>query len=100
MSRPQAHPGHRLRWLGVAALAVAALAALGQWLIGLAREETWASIQVAADAERWTELEDGLRRWLNRNPRDDKALMMLGSLLFDRGREDEALSALGRVREA
>src|SRR3954454_21690309 len=98
MSRLQAHRWQRLRWVGVGA--VATLAALGLWLVGLAREQTWASIRAAADAERWNELEAGLRQWLGRNPRDDKAWMMLGSVLFDRGREEGALPALRRVREA
>ena len=91
---------HRRRsWITLTTLALTALAALGHWLIGLAREQSWASIQAAAEAERWTELESGLRRWLDKKPRDDKAWMMLGSLLFDRDRQEEALVALGRVRE-
>ena len=92
---------HRRRrtWITVTTLALAALAALGQWLIGLAREQSWASIRAAAEAERWTELESGLRRWLDKNPRDDKAWMMLGSLLFDRDRQEERAGERGGGQE-
>src|SRR3954470_16733928 len=97
---PQLQSHRRRSWITVTTLALAALAAMGHWLIGLAREQSWASIQAAAEAEKWTELESGLRRWLDKDPRDDKAWMMLGSLLFDKDRQEEALVALGRVRES
>src|SRR5437763_11379558 len=44
------------------------------------------------------EAETGLRRWLKQKPSDGNAWLMLGDLLFDQGRWDEALSALLRVR--
>jgi tetratricopeptide (TPR) repeat protein len=53
----------------------------------------------AADLERWADVEAGLRRWLSQHPHDGNAWVMLGGLLFDRGRDDEALSALRRVKE-
>ena len=94
--------GYRLpqwSWAAGAALALAALAALGHWFIRLSREQSWAAIETAAESKQWTEVEKGLRRWLGERPDDDKAWMMLGSLLFDQGRGEEALPALRRVRE-
>ena len=80
--------GYRLpqwSWAAGAALALAALAALGHWFIRLSREQSWAAIETAAESKQWTEVEKGLRRWLGERPDDDKAWMMLGSLLFDQG---------------
>jgi tetratricopeptide (TPR) repeat protein len=44
-------------------------------------------------------VETGLRRWLERHPRDGDAWEMLGGLLFDQGRMEDALTALRQVRE-
>jgi len=44
-------------------------------------------------------VEAGLRRWLQGHPRDGDAWEMLGGLLFDQGRMDDALTALRQVRE-
>jgi tetratricopeptide (TPR) repeat protein len=59
-----------------------------------------AAIQRALAAGRWGDVEAGLRRWLKGNPSDDAAWEMLGGLLFDQGRMDEAQGALRHVREA
>jgi cytochrome c-type biogenesis protein CcmH/NrfG len=98
MFHSSSHRQHKLRWVGGAAFAVTALAALGYWFVNVSREQSWAPIQAAVDSQRWVEAETGLRRWLGQKPGDGNAWMMLGDLLFDQGRWDEALSALLRVR--
>jgi tetratricopeptide (TPR) repeat protein len=78
---------------------LAALLTVAIWLARPTREASWKAILRAADAQRWADVEAGLRHWLRQNPKDGNAWAMLGGLLFDRGREHEALSALRRVRE-
>jgi tetratricopeptide (TPR) repeat protein len=65
-----------------------------------AREPSLKAIQLAADAQRWGDVEAQLRRWLRRYPRDGNAWEMLGGLFFEQGRTGEAREALDRVREA
>jgi tetratricopeptide (TPR) repeat protein len=80
-------------------LLLATLASLGYLFWASPRETSLAAIQRAADARRWDDVEAGLRRWLQDHPRDGNAWEWLGGLLFERGRIDEALAALRRVRE-
>ncbi|HLH27586.1 MAG TPA: tetratricopeptide repeat protein, partial [Acidimicrobiales bacterium] len=63
-------------------------------------EPSLESIRAALAARRWGDVESGLRRWLQRHPGDGDAWEMLGGVLFDRGRMDDALAALRQVREA
>jgi tetratricopeptide (TPR) repeat protein len=58
-----------------------------------------AAIRKAANEKRWNEVEEGLRRWLKERPRDGDAWRMLGGVLFDHGRWDEATEALRHVPE-
>jgi tetratricopeptide (TPR) repeat protein len=48
---------------------------------------------------RWGDVEAGLRHWLQRHPQDGDAWEMLGGVLFDQGRMDDAVTALRQVRE-
>src|SRR5262249_40544616 len=87
-----------LKWVAGAALVPATLLTLGYWLSRPSREQRWKAIQTAVDSQRWADVESGLRHWLRNDPEDRNAWTMLGGLLFDQGREDEALMALRRVR--
>jgi tetratricopeptide (TPR) repeat protein len=86
-------------WAGVAALVSAALLSLGYALSSPSREQRLAAIREAVAAQRWGDVESGLRSWLRDNPRDGDAWEMLGGLLFDRGRPDEAIEVLRHVPE-
>ncbi|HZW33109.1 MAG TPA: FG-GAP-like repeat-containing protein [Isosphaeraceae bacterium] len=77
---------------------LAALASLGYLVWGRSREPSLDGIRRAIAAQRWAEVEAGLRQWLRRHPRDGDAWEMLGGLLVDRGRTEEALTALRQVR--
>jgi tetratricopeptide (TPR) repeat protein len=78
---------------------VAALVTIGIGLARPTREASWNAILRGAELQRWADVEAGLQGWLRQNPRDGNALVMLGGLLFDQGRDPEALSALRRVSE-
>jgi tetratricopeptide (TPR) repeat protein len=87
------------RWIIGAAgvLAASSILTYGLWAAG--RGPNWSEIRAAVDSQRWADAEAGLRRWLGENPRDRDAWLMLGELLFDQGRHDEALLALRPVME-
>ena len=97
VSESRRQPG--LRWVAGVAGILATSLILGFGLWGPTRGPSWREIQAAVDSQRWVDAEAGLRRWLREKPEDRDAWMMLGELLFDRGREDEALLALRRVKE-
>jgi tetratricopeptide (TPR) repeat protein len=86
--------------LGASLLVALAVIPLGIWGRGVAREQNWQAIQEAVAHQRWAELEARLRSWLNADPEDGNAWTLLGDLLSDRGRADEARAALRRVRES
>jgi tetratricopeptide (TPR) repeat protein len=88
-----------LKWVLAPAFVLAALATIGIWLARHTREASWQAILRAADLKHWADVEAGLRRWLTQSPQDRNAWAMLGGLLFDQGRDDEAFAALRRVRE-
>ena len=58
-----------------------------------------ASIRSLVEAQRLDEAEAGLVLWLKREPFDDPAWLMLGSVRGIVGHDDEALAAFDRVRE-
>src|SRR3954447_14172512 len=86
-------------WAGGAALVLAGL--LGLWyVIGSPyRAISKEAIGRAVAAQRWDEVEDRLRHWLQDHPQGEEAWETLGRLLARRGRPQEALTALRRVRE-
>src|SRR5262245_60708221 len=90
---------HRWGWACGAVFVLAALIILGYVLRSPPDEPSGRDIQMAADSRRWADLEISLHRWLRANPDDGNAWAMLGGLLFDQGREQEALSALRRVKD-
>jgi tetratricopeptide (TPR) repeat protein len=75
------------------------LAGAGYLAWSAAREPSLGAIQRAFAARRWEEVEVGLRRWLQKHPQDGNAWEMLGGLLLDRDRPQEAATALRRVAE-
>jgi tetratricopeptide (TPR) repeat protein len=91
------HRGWLVRLGGASILA--ALIASGCWFGSPAQVPSWRDIQSAADSRRWADLEAGLRRWLRAYPDDGDAWAMLGDLLFDQGRDPEALTSLRHVEE-
>jgi enediyne biosynthesis protein E4 len=97
-SQPSTPSGHGIR-AALAALLLAGLGAVGVvfWQVhgeGALKD----AIQRATAAKQWAAVESGLRRWLNDHPRDGAAWEMLGGLLLDQDRQEQALEALGRVR--
>ena len=93
---------HGLPWqqrAGGAALVSALLMSLGfvYWVHWGAK--AWKRSVRRSPRRRWGEVEVGLRRWLQGHPRDGDAREMLGGLLYDQGRSEEALAVLGQVRE-
>src|SRR5262249_12721021 len=100
MSLSQSSRRHGLKWVAGASLAAAILLPVSYWRSMPSREQMWREIEAAAESQRWAEVETGLRRWLTQAPEDRAAWTMLGGLLFDQGRNDEALAALRRVRPA
>ena len=64
-------------------------------------EERWRAIQVSVDAGHWADAEARLRRWLEEeNPEDGEHWSMLwGGMLYDQGRNPEALTVLSQVRK-
>jgi tetratricopeptide (TPR) repeat protein len=70
---------------------------LGFVIMNTAGRPSLEAIRRALAEKRWDDVEHGLRGWLHEHPRDGDAWEMLGGLLFDRGRRDEALAALKRV---
>jgi tetratricopeptide (TPR) repeat protein len=87
----------RSRRAAGAALILAAFASVGSVFWASSREPSLESIRRAVSAQRWDEVESGLRRWLQRHPRDGNAWEMLGGVLFDRGRMEDAHAALTHV---
>jgi tetratricopeptide (TPR) repeat protein len=96
-----ARPNRRTWWLALAGAASFVTVAIV--VLGRARDPApavrWEEIQAAADSGRWPDAEAGLRLWLRARPDDGEAWDMLGSLLFDAGRDAESLAALSRVKE-
>jgi tetratricopeptide (TPR) repeat protein len=90
---------HGLKRVAGAILLLAFVLILVYRLWTFSRRQSWRAIQAAVASHRWSEVELGLRRWLREHPEDRAAGMMLGRLLFDEGRGDEALPELRRVRE-
>jgi len=88
-------PGSR-RALG-AAVILAAASILGYVRWSPAPGPAWREIESAIAARRWADAEAALRRRLGARPDDRDAGLLLGELLFDRGRGDEALPALQRI---
>ena len=99
MSKSSSRGPSRLQWALGSALILATLASLGAVFWASSREPSLETIRSAFAARRWEEVEAGLRRWLQRHPRDGGAWEMLGGVLFDRGRMEDALAALRQVRE-
>jgi enediyne biosynthesis protein E4 len=81
-----------------AALILGGSASLGYQFWDSFREPSLETIRIAVATRRWDDVEAGLRRWLKRHPHDGDAWEMLGGLLFDQGRMDDALKALRHVR--
>jgi tetratricopeptide (TPR) repeat protein len=76
------------------------LSGIGYLRMSASREPSVEAIRAAVAQKRWGDVENGLRRWVTRHPRDGDAWEMLGGLLFDQGRIHEALMALRTVRES
>ncbi len=89
----------RWKWLAAAAFVVAVIG-LGSMFWASTWEPSLATIRKAFADRRWGDVEAGLRRWLHTHPQDGDAWEMLGGLLFDQGRLNEAIAALRQVREA
>ena len=88
-------------WPGVAALLFVCLASLGYVYWTATRDRRWKdSIQKAAASKRWSEVEAGLGGWLKEHPGDGDAWEMLGGLLWDQSRPEDALDAFRQVRPA
>ena len=90
----------RLKWAAGATLVLATFASLGSVFWASSREPSLESIRRAFAARRWGDVEAGLRRWLQGHPQDGAAWEMLGGLLFEQGRMEDALTALRQVRES
>ncbi len=90
----------RLKWAAGATLVLVTFASLGSIFWASPREPSLESIRRAFAARRWGDVETGLRRWLQGHPQDGAAWEMLGGLLFDQGRMEDALTALRQVRKA
>ena len=99
MSSTRSRGPSGLKWAAGATLVLVAFATLGFMFWASSREPSLEQIRRAVAARRWGDVEAGLRRWLQRHPQDGDAWEMLGGVLFDQGRLDEALTALRQVRE-
>jgi tetratricopeptide (TPR) repeat protein len=99
MSSSRSQGSSRLKWAALAALILAAVAGLASVFLASSREQSLETIRRAVAARRWGDVEAGLRRWLQGHPHDGDAWEMLGGLLFDQGRFEDALQALRQVRE-
>src|SRR5262245_1736150 len=88
----------KLRWTLGAAIGISAVGSLAFVFWVAAREPSFKAIQKAAAGKRWSEVENGLRRWLRSHPQDGDAWEMLGGLLFEQDRTQAAREALNRVR--
>jgi enediyne biosynthesis protein E4 len=91
----------RGRWrhaLWISAIVIV-LVALGIHGRGMDPQTEWRIIGEAVAEKRWDEVERRLWRWLKRFPEDGSAWVHLGSVLHDRGRTQEALTAFHRVKE-
>jgi tetratricopeptide (TPR) repeat protein len=88
-----------MNWAG-GFLLLGILSGIGYLRISASREPSVDVIRAAVAQKRWGDVENGLRRWVSRHPRDGDAWEMLGGLLFDQGRIHEALMALRRLRES
>ena len=73
---------------------VAALVALWSWQGRRGPIPGWRTIEEAAEAQRWGDVEEALRLRLKADPDDGLARARLGGLLFDQGRDAEALETL------
>ena len=90
--------GRLVTWSLGASCILAIIIALGMWFTNPSLEQRWRAIQSAIDSRLWADAEARLRRWVEENPEDGDAWAMLGGLLYEQGREPEALPALRRVR--
>ncbi len=99
MSASSSQGPFRLKWAAGATLLLAVFVSLGSVFWVSSRQPSLEMIRRAVAARRWAEVEAGLRHWLQRHPQDGDAWEMLGGLLFDQGRLEDALSALRQVRE-
>ncbi len=99
MSSSRSRGPFRLKRALNATLVLATFASLGSVFWASSREQSLEMIRSAFAARRWDEVEAGLRRWLQGHPHDGDAWEMLGGLLFDQGRMEDALTALRQVRE-
>jgi tetratricopeptide (TPR) repeat protein len=92
--------GRSNRWSWVAlAGGFAILVAWACWPGSAAHTPSWREIERAAESKHWADAEAGLVLWLKVNPEDGHARTMLGGLLLDQGRNEEALAALRDVKE-
>ena len=99
MSSTRSRGPSGLKWAASATLVLVAFATLGFMFWASSREPSLEQIRRAVAARRWGDVEAGLRPWLQRHPQDSGAWELLGGVLFDQGRLDDALTALRQVRE-
>jgi tetratricopeptide (TPR) repeat protein len=85
-------------------LGLCAVAAVGVLLIVrgefIRPAPTWAAIQRARSAGRWTEVEEKLERWIEAHPEKGEARLMLANIQLGRERKDSAIRVLRSVPEA
>jgi tetratricopeptide (TPR) repeat protein len=99
MASSGSHRTERLRRSFAVVLVLGCLLGLGYVWLESSHEVSLAAIKRAAAAQRWGQVEAGLRDWLRGHPKDGDAWVWLGDVLAHQGRLDDALSVLRHVRE-
>jgi cytochrome c-type biogenesis protein CcmH/NrfG len=89
----------KFRLGGLAALLLAAVMGLGYVMWRAPGAPSLETIRRAFAEKRWGDVESGLRRWLRAHPQDGNGWEMLGGVLFDQGRMQDAVTALRHVRK-